>query len=177
MHAEVVDDVAADGGFEGGGGVFDEDFAVVDDGEAVAEFVGLFHVVGGEDDGDAFAAESLDGVPHGDAALGIEAGGGLVEEEDLGMVGDGAGDLEALGEAAAEGLRIGGGAIAEAELLEELGGARGGNFLGHAEVAAMEVDIFEDGAGAVEGVVLRDDADDAAGEGGVGDDVDAGDTD
>ncbi len=64
--------------------------------------VGLFHVVGGEDDGDAFCAESLHGIPHGDAALGIEAGTGLVEEQDLGAVGDGARDLEALGETAAE---------------------------------------------------------------------------
>ena len=124
-HAEVVDVVAADGGFEGGGGVFDEDLAVVDDGEAVAERVGLFHVVGGEDDGDAFAAEGLDGVPHGDAALRIEAGAGLVEEEDLGAMGDGAGDLQALREAAAERLRIGGGAVAEAKLLEQLRGAAG----------------------------------------------------
>jgi hypothetical protein len=177
VHAEVVDDVAADAGFERSGRVFDEDFAVVDDGESVAEFVGLFHVVGGEDDGDAFAAEASDGFPHGDTALRIEAGAGLVEEEDLGMVGDGARDLQALGEASAEGLRIGCSAIAEAELFEELGGALGGGFLGHAEEAAMEVDVFEDGAGAVEGVVLRDDADGAASERGMRDDVDACDAD
>ncbi len=41
----------------------------------------------------------------------------------------------------------------------------------------MEEDVFGDGAGAVEGVVLGDDADAAAGEGRVGDDVDAGDGD
>jgi len=142
VHAEVVDDVSAYAGFEGGGGVFDEDFAVVDDGEAVAECVSLFHVVCGEDDGDALCAESLDGVPHGDAALGIEAGAGLVEEEDFGMMGDGARDLKALGEAAAEGLRIRCGAIAEAELIEELSGSLRGDFLGHTEVSAMEVDVF-----------------------------------
>jgi hypothetical protein len=174
-HAEVVDDVAADAGFEGGGGVFDEDLAVVDDGEAIAELVGLFHVMRGEDDGDALAAKALDGFPHGDAALGIEASGGLVEEEDLGMVGDGAGDLETLREASAEGLRIGGSAIAEAELVEELGGAVGGGFLGHAKEAAMEVDVFGDGAGSVEGIVLGNYADDAAGEGGMGNDVYASD--
>jgi len=32
-------------------------------------------------------------------------------------------------------LRIGCGAVAEAKLLEELGGALGGDFLGHAEVS------------------------------------------
>src|SRR5207244_2939436 len=81
---EFVDAGGADGTLERGWSVFDEDLAVVDDGDAVAELVGLLHIVGGEDDGDAFAAEVADGVPHGDAALGVEAGGGLVEEENFG---------------------------------------------------------------------------------------------
>ncbi len=118
-----------------------------------------------------------DGVPHGDAALGVEAGGGLVEEEDLGAVGDGAGDLDALGEAAGELRGIGAGALGEVELGEKLRGALAGLGAGEAEVEAVEVDVFEDGAGAVEGVVLRDDADVAAGYGGGCDDVDAGDAD
>jgi len=172
-HTEVVDDVSANAGFEGGGRVFDENFSVVDDGDAVTDCVRLFHVMGGEDYGNAFSAQSLDGVPHGDAALGIEAGTGLIEEEDLGMVGDGARDLKALSEAAAEGLGIGCGAVAEAKLVEQLSGSLSGNLFGHPEVSAMEVDIFEDGAGTIEGVVLRDDADDAAREGGMRDDVDA----
>ena len=54
---------------------------------------------------------------------GIEAGAGLVEEEDLGAVGDGAGDLDALGEAAGELCGVGAGALGEVELLEELVGA------------------------------------------------------
>ena len=123
LQVELVDLLGADGAFEGGGGVFDEDLAVVDDGDAVAEFVGLFHVVGGEDDGDAFLAEAADGVPHGDAALRVEAGAGLVEEEDLGAVGDGAGDLDALGEAAGELGGVGLGALGEVELVEQLVGA------------------------------------------------------
>ena len=39
------------------------------------------------------------------------------------------------------------------------------------------MDVFEDGAGAVERVVLGHDADGAAGQSGVGDDVDPGDAD
>ncbi len=176
-EGEVEELLGADGLLEGGGGVLDEDLAVVDDGDAVAELVGLFHVVGGEDDGDALLAEAADGVPHGDAGLGIEAGGGLVEEEDLGAVGDGAGDLDALGEAAGELGGVGVGALGEQELREELVGAVGGLGAGEAEVEAVEVDVLEDGAGAVEGVVLGDDADGAAGDGGRGDDVDAVDAD
>ncbi len=93
---------------------------MVDDGDAVAEFVGFLHVVGGEDDGDAFMPERCDGFPHGDAALRVEAGGGLVEEEDLGPVGDGAGDLDALGEAAGKLAGVGFDALGEVELLEQL---------------------------------------------------------
>ena len=100
---EVVNLVAADGRFERGGGVFDEDLAVVDDGETVAKLVGFFHVMGGEDDGNAFNAERGDSFPHRDAALRIEPGAGFVEEQNFGAMRDGAGDLEALGEPSAEG--------------------------------------------------------------------------
>ena len=102
IEVEGVDLLRADRSFQRGGRVFDQNLAVVDDGDAVAEFVGLFHVVGGEDDGDALFAQAADGVPHGDAALRVEAGAGFVEKEDLGAMGDGAGDLDALGEAAGE---------------------------------------------------------------------------
>jgi hypothetical protein len=177
FEVEFVDFFGSDGGLEGGGGILHEDFAVVDDGDAVAELVGLFHVVGGEDDGDAFLAELADGLPHGESGLGVQAGGGLVEEEDFGPVGDGAGDLDALGEPAGELRGIGGGAVCEAELVEELGGAGLGLGTGEAEVQAMEGDVFGDGAGAVERVVLGDDADGAARDGRVRDDVDTGDAD
>ena len=56
--------------------------AVVDDGEPVAELVGLLHVVGGEQDGLAVGVELAEDLPQGDAALRVEAGGRLVEEED-----------------------------------------------------------------------------------------------
>ncbi len=104
-----------------------------------------------------------DGLPHGDAALRVEAGAGLVEEEDLGAVGDGAGDLDALGEASGELGWVGAGALGEVELVEQLLGALAGFCAGEAEVEAVEVDVFEDGAGAVERVVLGHDADASGG--------------
>ncbi len=176
-EVELVDLLCADGTFERGGRVLDEDLAVVDDGDAVAEFVGLFHVVRGEDDGDALLPEGADGLPHGDAALRIETGGGLVEEEDLGAVSDGAGDLDALGEASGELGGVGPGALGEVELREELVCSQAGFGAGEAEVEAVKVDVFEDGAGAVEGVVLGYDTDGFARDGGGSDYVDAGDTD
>jgi len=148
---------------------------VVDDGEALAEFVGLFHVMGGEDDGDALGVELADDVPHRDAALRIEAGAGLVQKEDGGAVGDGACNLDALGEAAGELVGEGSSLVGEQELLKQSIGALGGVGAGVAEVAAVEVEVLKNCAGAIEGVVLGDDADVAAGDGGGLDDVNASD--
>jgi hypothetical protein len=63
------------------------------------------------------------------------------------------------------------------ELREELIGSLRCFGAGEAEVEAVEVDVFEDGAGAVERVVLGHDADEPAGYGGGCDDVDSGDAD
>jgi hypothetical protein len=69
------------------------------------------------------SSQARDGLPHGDAALRVEAGAGLVEEENLGAMGDGAGDLDALREAAGELRGVGFGAFREVELREQLVGA------------------------------------------------------
>ena len=57
--------------------------AVVDDGDAVAEALRLVHVVGGEQDRAAAGAELDHLVPELDAALRVEAGRRLVQEEHL----------------------------------------------------------------------------------------------
>ena len=95
--------VGADGGLQGLGRVEGQHPAVVDDRQAVAELVGLLHVVRGEEDGLAVVVELLEDLPQGDPALGVEAGGGLVEEEDRGPVHHRPGDHQALGHAAREG--------------------------------------------------------------------------
>ena len=107
------------GVLELGGRAEGQHLAVVDDGEAVAELVGLFHVVGGEQDGLAVAVQLAEDLPQGDAALGIEAGGGLVEEQDRRVVHHGPGHHEALGHAARQGQHRGLGPLAQAELLEQ----------------------------------------------------------
>ena len=59
------------------------DLAVVDDPDAVGEDVGLLEVLGRQEDGDAvLARQSLDLLPECGAALDVQAGGRLVEEED-----------------------------------------------------------------------------------------------
>ena len=79
-----------------------DDLAVVHDGDAIAEALGLVHVVRGENDGAAAPLEVVDQVPQMAARLGIEAGGGLVEKEQLGIADQGAGHGQALLLAAGE---------------------------------------------------------------------------
>jgi hypothetical protein len=72
-----------------------DDPAIVDDGYVVTEGVRLVHVVGGQDDGDAGVPEGHDLVPDQPAGLGVQAGGGLVQDEHLGRVHHGLGDDQA----------------------------------------------------------------------------------
>ena len=73
-----------------------DEAAVIHDGDAVAEALGLVHVMGGEDDGAAGALQVIHEVPEMPASLRIEAGGGLVEEQQLGIADQRAGHGQAL---------------------------------------------------------------------------------
>ena len=67
---------------EFGWGAFGDDAAVVEYGDLVGELVGLFEILGGEEDGDALGDELADDLPHRAATARVQAGGGLVEEDD-----------------------------------------------------------------------------------------------
>ena len=67
-------------------GAHGDDAAFIDDGHAVAELFGLFDVVGGHQDGALLAAQVEDELVDFEAGLRVEAGGGLIEEEDLRVV-------------------------------------------------------------------------------------------
>ena len=105
--------------FSARGRVEGEDRAVVDDRDPVAELVGLLHVVRGEEDRLPVVVQLAEDLPQGDAALRVEAGGRLVEEQDRRAVHDRPGHHEALGHAARERHHRGAGAVGEAELLEQ----------------------------------------------------------
>src|SRR5699024_6228854 len=81
---------------EGLRGAFGDDGAAVDDDHVVGEAFGLFHVVGGEDDGDPGFAQGGDQLPGGHAGLGIQARGGFVEKDQFGAADDGAGQGQTL---------------------------------------------------------------------------------
>ncbi len=66
-----------------------------DDPDPVGQFVGLLQVLGGEEDGHRqFGIEPTDLRPHAVAAGRVQSRGGLVEEEDLGVVHQGGGQIE-----------------------------------------------------------------------------------
>src|SRR5690606_9483810 len=66
-----------------------------DDAAAVGELLRLIEVVGGEQDARALVAEASDELPELAAGLGVEAGGRLVEEQQLGASDDAEGDVDA----------------------------------------------------------------------------------
>jgi len=92
---------------------------MIDNRDALAESVGFFHVVGGEQDRFAELVIFANDLPEQDAGLGIEAGAGLVEEEDLRIVHHGAGDGEALHHASGKAAHHLVGAISELELFQQ----------------------------------------------------------
>src|ERR1700693_2236664 len=63
-----------------------DDAAVLDDGYAIAQALGLLHQMSGKKNGLAVLADISDEIPNGAARLGIETGGQLVEENNFGIV-------------------------------------------------------------------------------------------
>ena len=88
-----------------GGRALGDHAAVVDDHDVVGEHVGLLEVLRGEQHGGAAAHELLDHAPELVAALRVEAGGGLVEEQHRRTVHERGGEVEATAHAAGVGAR------------------------------------------------------------------------
>ena len=84
------------------GAAVGDDPAAVDDRDIVGELLGLVHEVGGEHDGDAVGAQVADQIPGGVAGLRVEAGGRLVQEDELRAADHGHREREALLLAAGE---------------------------------------------------------------------------
>ena len=120
----VVDDdldaLAADLRLQLVGGAAGDDPAVVDDGDAVGQLVGLFQVLGGEQEGRALAHPVADDLPHAEPAARVEPGRRLVEEEQARPADQGAGEVEAAAHAAGVGLDDPVGGVGQGELLEQL---------------------------------------------------------
>ena len=100
------------------------DRALVDDDEAVAELLGLVHVVGREHQRRALLLEPEQPVPQDVPRLRVEAGRRLVEQQDARVVDEGARDREAALHAAGEVVDLGLGLVVELGEREQLVGRR-----------------------------------------------------
>ena len=98
-----------------------DDAAAVDDPDAVGEHVGLLEVLGGEEDGHAAVGrEPLHLLPQRAAALHVEAGGGLVEEQDARPVDEREREVEPALHAAGVAAHAAVGGLHEPDALEQL---------------------------------------------------------
>ncbi len=124
-HPEGDDRRGARGGRERLRGALCQDAAVVDDHDAVGEVLGLVEVVGREQDRGTQRAQALDELPGPAPGRGVEARGGLVEEEQLGVADDAEGKVEPPPLPAGEGPHPGVGLLVQPGEGEHLGdGAR-----------------------------------------------------
>src|SRR5690606_12850098 len=102
---------------------FGDEPPVIDDRESVCEAVGFLQVLRGEEHGRALGRDGAHDVPHLVAAARIEAGGGLVEEEELGSTDEARRDVEAPAHAARVRAYLAAGCIGELEGSQQLVGA------------------------------------------------------
>ena len=98
------------------------DLAVVHHDEPVAELLGLVHEVRGEHQRGAAFLELVELVPQQVARLRIETGGRLVEQQQVGLVDQRAGDAHPPLLPAGQGVDLAVGAVAELDEVEQFGG-------------------------------------------------------
>src|SRR6202521_187571 len=115
-----------------------DDTAVINDGEALTQGVGLFHVMGGQQDRFAALVVFADDFPQEQTGLRVQASTGFVQEKDLRIVHHSASDGEALHHAAREAADHLVGAIGELEALEKGFRTLGAFVRGKAKIGAVE---------------------------------------
>lgn len=102
------------------GGAGGDEAAFVEEEEVVGEGGGEVEVVAGGEDGKvALAGEAAEELPQAGLVVEVEEGAGLVEEEGLGFLGEGAAEEDALALTAGEFFE---GAVEEVGQVQQLGG-------------------------------------------------------
>jgi hypothetical protein len=171
-----VDGIAVQFALERVGGALDHDPALVDDGEARGQPVGLLQVVRGEQDGQALlTGEPADLLPHGGAGLRVETGGRLVQEQHLRAVDQADGHVQPALHAPGVGLDLALRGVRQVEAVEQLVGAPVQLRAAHAVEAALEQQVLPAGGHRVGAGALGDHADGAAHRRRIGGDVEPGD--
>ena len=134
-----------------------DDLRPVHDHEAVAELLGLVHVVRREDERHALLLQPVEPVPERVAGLGIEAGRRLVEEQELGARDERAGDRQPPLHPARERVDLRVAAVGELDEVEQLGRPPGDDVAREAEEAAVDLEVLPDEELEIEVVLLRHD--------------------
>src|SRR5215218_1574240 len=135
-----------------------DDPPAVHDHQAVAEARRLLHVVRREKERHASRAQAREHVPHPAARGGVEAGGRLVEHDQVGPVDEGPGDEQPLTHAAGQLAHVRAPAFGQPREREQLVAPRAGGGAGQPEVARVHEQVLADAQVAVEVVVLGHDA-------------------
>ena len=136
--AEAQEEAAGNGSLQLLRGSQSDDAAMINDGEALTQRVGLFHVVSGQQNRFAALVVFADDFPQEQTGLRVQASTRLVQEKDLRIVHHGASDGETLHHAAGESANHLVGAIGELEAVEKSFRTLGAFVRGNAEIGAME---------------------------------------
>src|SRR5262249_47821850 len=135
-------------------GALRHDAAAVHDDEAIAELRRLLHVMRGEQDGGAATLERADALPHEPPRLRVEAGGGLVEDDELVLVEQRALEHQPAAHAARQLLDRVRAVIAQLREPDQLVDTPRGLRTAYAEVAGVDQQVLVDAQVGVEAVLL-----------------------
>ncbi len=138
-------------------GALGGDHAVVHHDQPVAQLLGLVHVVGGEDQRHAALLEPEQPVPDDVPGLRVEAGGGLVQDEDVRVVDEAPGDGQAALHPARQRVDLVPGPLGELDEVEQLVGPLVDQLARQAEVASVDQHVLPHGELVVERVLLGND--------------------
>ena len=168
-----LEPLAADAVLELVGGALGDHVAVVDHHDPVGEAVGLLEVLRGQQHGRARRRARLDRLPHAQPRAGVEARGGLVEEQHRRPVDERGGQVEPPAHAAGVGLGGPLGRLGQLEALEQLVRAHPRLLAGHVVELAHHLEVLEAGQVLVHRRVLAREADLRSQRRGVAHDVEA----
>ncbi|MCY1356762.1 hypothetical protein D9M69_432230 [compost metagenome] len=129
--------------------------AVVEHQQPRTQALGLVHEVRGQQDRLALLQQHLQPLPHQVPRLWVKPGGGLVEQQQLGVVHQRARQRQAPAHAARQLAGLGVGLVRERGELQQLRHARTHMRLAEAEVAAVHHEVLGAAEVGVEGVELR----------------------
>ncbi len=143
-----------------GGGALLDDPAVLDDDQPVGQHHGVQRVVC-DQHGDGLERRQVAAElgAHLQPGAGVQRGERLVQEQQPGPGGQGAGECDPLGLAAGQAARLGAGVCGQAHALQQLGGPGAGLRLAGAPAARPEGDVVQGAQVGEEQVVLEDHAD------------------